>query len=111
MRKPIHTHFLNVDLDLYSRHQIEPLVKALGRKVIVLFKGRDRTRYCAHLELAMQTKGADPTIRQFCRLIRALPRAERALWDGASSRDFSIGVQAGDKPSSCDFAIDTETIK
>jgi hypothetical protein len=34
------TAFLNVDLDLWSRHSLEPLVRALGPAVIELFAGR-----------------------------------------------------------------------
>jgi hypothetical protein len=31
------TEFLNVDLDIYSRFDLQPLVKALGKKVIILY--------------------------------------------------------------------------
>jgi hypothetical protein len=105
------THFLNVDLDLYSKRDLQPLVTALGRKVITLHIGRIRRTYCAHLELAKVTKTADSTVRAFCALIEALPRTRRGLWNAAKVRDFNIGVQAAAQPFSCEFALAAETAK
>jgi len=105
--------FLNVDLDVYSGSDLQPLVKSFGKKVITLYVGRERRRYSAHLELAAYQKNAsaDSTIRAFCSLIRALPKAERELWNGAKTREFSIGVQAGKQPFACDFRIEAHTVK
>jgi len=105
------THFLNVDLDIYSRHDLQPLVRAFGRKVIALYVGPDRRRYCAHLELARFSKSADSTIRAFCGLLKSLPSAEQDLWNAAEGRDFNIGVQAGTHPHSSEFALAAETLK
>jgi hypothetical protein len=103
--------FLNVDLDIWSTHNLQPLVNRLGKKVIVLYAGRARRKFSAHLELARHTTTADSTIRAFRKLIRALPSAERAVWDGASMRSFSIGIQAGTRPGCTDFRILPETIR
>ncbi|MGC9950216.1 MAG: hypothetical protein ABSF64_27950 [Bryobacteraceae bacterium] len=35
---PATTHFLNVDLDIYSKADFQPLVTALGKKVMVLYR-------------------------------------------------------------------------
>jgi len=104
------THFLNVDLDIYSTDDLQPLVDSLGKKVIVLYVGKVRRKYCAHLELAKWTRSADTTILAFCGLIRGLPKAQRNLWDTATVRDFSIGIQAGIQPNPCDFAIEAKTL-
>jgi hypothetical protein len=104
--------FLNVDLDVYSRSDLQPLVNGFGKKVDPLYVGRERRRYSAHLELAgIQRPSADATIRAFCSLIRALPKMERELWSGAKMREFSIGVQAGRQPFACDFRIEAQTVK
>ena len=108
--KPTATHCLNVDLDIYSKCDLQPLVTALGGKVIVLHAGRDRRTHCAHLELARPTKTADSTIRGFCALIEALPQMARDLWNAAKVRDFNIGVQAEMQPFSCQFAFAPETL-
>jgi hypothetical protein len=105
------THFLNVDLDIYSTYDLQPLINSFGRKVIALFVGREKRKFCAHLEVAKATKSADSTIRTFCALIRALPRTERDRWNVAKVRDFSIGIQAGNQPNPCDFVIKAETVR
>ena len=106
------TEFLNVDLDIYAPFDLQPLVSSLGKKVITLYVGRERRRSCtAHLELAGRAKSADSTVRGFCALIQALPRAERQLWNRATRRDFSIGVQAGEQPNSSDFALEATTVQ
>lgn len=105
--------FLNVDLDIYSGSDLQPLVNGFGKKVIALHVGRERRRYSAHLELAAYQKNpsADSTIRAFCNLIRALPKTKRELWNGAKTREFSVGVQAGRRPFACDFRIEAQTVK
>jgi hypothetical protein len=37
---PASTHFLNVDLDIYSKADLQPLVSALAKKIMVLYVGR-----------------------------------------------------------------------
>jgi hypothetical protein len=41
------THFLNVDLDVWSRSPLDELVAAFGKSVYVLYIGRERRRYSA----------------------------------------------------------------
>jgi hypothetical protein len=105
------THFLNVDLDVFSRRDLQPLVNRLGATVRVLFVGRDKGQFCSRLEIAKQTKTADSTIWAFCQLIEGLPKPERVLWNTATIRSFGIGVQAGTQPNSCDFEIRQRTVK
>lgn len=105
------THFLNVDLDPYSRRDLQPLVKSLGANVIVMYAGLEGKRYSAHLEVAGRTRTADSTIRTFCRMIEGLPAPARALWDAASTRSFSIGIQAGTRPSPRDFRLRLQTLE
>jgi len=70
-----HTHFLNVDLDIFSKRDLQPLLNAFGEKVCILYSGHHGRTYRAHVELAKITKTADATIREFCALLDALPRA------------------------------------
>jgi hypothetical protein len=105
------THFLNVDLEIDSRWNLQPLVSALGKKVIVLYADRYKRTYMARLELARLTNDPNVIIRSFCAMIRDLPRAERKLWTSAKLRDFSIGVKAGFKPSAYDLALTPQTLK
>jgi hypothetical protein len=105
------TTFLNVDLDLYSRSNLQPLVAALGQKVFTLHVGREGQTYSAHLELSREPKTADLAIRGFAALIHTLPKAERKLWDTATARDFNVGVQAAMRPRSYAIPLAYETIK
>src|SRR5829696_8586239 len=105
------TTFLNVDLDIYSKFDLQPLVTALGQKVIVMYVGREGRFYSAHLELARRPKTADAIIRGFVTLIRALPRAERKLWNTAARRDFNVGIQAASQPRSYELPLATQTIE
>lgn len=105
------THFLNVDLDLYASFSLQSFVTALGKKVGVHHVGRTRRTYHAHLDLARRNHDADSTIRAFCKLIQALPPAQREIWDAIKTRDFNIGVQAETKPHSEVFILAASTVK
>jgi hypothetical protein len=107
------THFINVDLDIYSKSDLDPLVTALGDQVDVLYIGRPRRTYEAHLELRYGFKpyNADAMIRRFVALIGALPKAQRKLWDTAKTRDFSIGVGAGLQPFSYEMVLSCEAVE
>lgn len=108
---PNRTHFLNVDLEIDSTSDLQPLVEALSGSAFTLYCGRVRRTYCARLALARQPKGADAAIRALCSGISRLDKTGRDLWKSARRRDFSIGIQAGGKPQSCDFAIQPATLK
>ena len=110
-RKAPDAQFLNVDLDVYSKSDLQPLVDGFGKKVIPLYVGRDRGMNSAHLELSIPKPSADSAILGLCALVRALPRTERELWNGARKREFSVGVQAGQQPFACDFRIEAQTVK
>ncbi len=105
------THFLNVDLDIYSKSNLLPLVDGLGRKIAVMYVGKIRGQHRAHLEVARYTRSADVTIRALCKLIEALPKNLRALSDAATVRSFSIGIQAGTHPDSIDFVVGPSAVK
>jgi hypothetical protein len=105
------TRFLNVDLDLYSRSNLQPLIAALGQRVFTLHLGREGQTYSAHLELSREPKTADLAIRTLAALIHTLPKAARKLWDTANVRDFNVGVQAAMRPHSYAIPLAYETIK
>jgi len=86
--------FLNVDLEIFSRSPIEPLVAAFGRKVQALYMGLEFGLHKAVLETTGRPKSPDLCILRFCRLIQSLPAREQTLWNSAKARTFDIGVQA-----------------
>jgi len=112
------TRFLNVDLDVFSAQDLQPLTEAIGKRVDVLYLGRTRRTYEAHFELSVirssqhdRPTSPDAMIRGFCRLIQALKAPEKRIWNDAKIRDFSIGIQAGLKPSAMDFPLKPETLQ
>lgn len=108
-----HTQYLNVDLDILSRSPLDRLASAMGPRAYVLYVGRHGRRYGARLELARSHVGmsADKTIRGLVRLVETLPPAERRLWDGALSREFNIGIEAGLQPHAFELRLKPATVE
>jgi hypothetical protein len=101
--------FLNVDLVLYSRTDLQPLVSAMGERVIVLYLGREHRAYKACLEVSGLTKNPESTLRAFCKLVRELPPSARKLWFGAKTRMFDIGIDSVPEGTYW-FEISSETV-
>ena len=102
-------YFLNVDLVIYSKADLQPLVAAMGKRVIVLYLGREHRAYKACLEISGMSKNPESTIRTFCKLIRGLPPSARKLWFGAKSRMFDVGIDSVPKGTYW-FEISQETV-
>ena len=104
------TTFLNVDLDIASRVSLEPLVKALGSKVFVHHVGKVKGKHWARFSRSSYGQTADTLTRELCALIQRLPKGPRKLWDGAVSREFNVGIQAGLWPHSLEVRIREGTV-
>jgi len=105
------TQFLNVDLIIYSRSDLHPLITGIEKHLHVLYLGKENRSFKACVELArVQRKTPDAIIRGFCSLIQKLPASERRYWNQAKSRIFDIGIEFGGKGSHCWFALAQQTI-
>jgi hypothetical protein len=106
------THFLNVDLDVWSRTPLDPIVDAFGDRVFVLHVGKWRRRYSAHCELAGYRKNpsADLLIVRLVQLVKRLPKPLRQLWNSAYAREFNIGIEAARKSSVFELRLRPETL-
>ena len=105
------THFMNVDLDVSSRFDLQPLVSALGKRVRVYYLERVKRTYRAALAVEKPTKDADSTILAFCELIQSLSEDDLRHWQDAKTREFNIGIQAGVRPHDSLFLVEAETLK
>ena len=106
------THFITVDLDIFSRQKLTYLAEALGNAVFVLHEGRWNSRYAAILELGFRSSTTvDGEIRKFISLIKKLPEKARHLWDSAQTRTFNIGIQAGLHPHAHVMKISNKTME
>jgi hypothetical protein len=87
--------FLNVDLDIYSKADLRPLVDALGNSIIEMGVGQVCRTYEAHLEVGWEPrKTPSSIILRFCKLINALPPTKRRLWNSAKTKSFDIGIES-----------------
>jgi|SRR5207249_3954886 len=102
-------NFLNVDLDIFSKSRLEPLVAAFGDKIGVHYVGPEGSRYAAHLELGFP-KNPDAGIKALVALVRQLSTQAQKLWRNAQVKDFNIGIQGGIKPRYCEFPLHLETL-
>ena len=105
------TRFQNVDLDVYARHDLTALARALESRAMLLSSDLRNGTYRASFELNTQPTDAEPAIRAFVALIEQLPPVQRALWDAADRREFSIGIGAGHLPSSFHLNLSPEVLK
>jgi hypothetical protein len=105
------TQFLNVDVELRSARALQPLLDALGSRVVVLRSDRDGRTYRTHLEVAIESRNPNVLIRRFVALVERLPRHARTLWNGAQSREFNVGIQAAAVPHSFGLDLDNDTVR
>ncbi|HTC94483.1 MAG TPA: hypothetical protein VK699_13675 [Terriglobales bacterium] len=109
---PKETHFLNVDVDVWSKFPLDQLIVALGDEVFVHYVGLEGERYGAHFSLSHSfQKDADTLTRRLATLITNLPRTARKLWNNAQVRQFNIGMQSGVKPPSHKICIKKQTLE
>ena len=104
------TTFLNVDLDIASKVSLDPLVAAFGRKVFVHHVGRIKRKFWARVSRFSYGQSADTLTRELCAMVLGLPRAPRALWNSAISREFNVGIQAGLRPHCHEVRLTKKTV-
>lgn len=113
------THFLNVDLDIYSKSPLDNLIAALGESIHVLFVGKRDKHYFAileeagfdHSETGRYPIDADRTINKLIALVNKLPKDARKIWNKASVKEFNIGIQAGYGKRIHEVRLKTKTLK
>jgi hypothetical protein len=106
------TRYLNVDLEITGRRDLQPLVDALTPHAFPLHVGFRHGRHRAALELsATANTTADATIQRLAALVNGLPRGARQLWKDAERRDFNIGIQAGRQPYSFECLVGNDALR
>jgi hypothetical protein len=111
--KPEESSFLNVDLDIEAPFDLAPLVEALGDNVSSMYTGAGAKGFETHLELSgdlVFSATAEVAIRGFVALLSALPSPVRKLWDGATLKEFNIGLRGGTTPRVLESALDAGTV-
>jgi hypothetical protein len=85
--------YLNVDLEVRGPVDLGVLVRALSRVLFNVHAGRVDGAQFASFEAP--TCGADPedAICRIVKVVEALPRRARTIWDRADDRVFDIGIE------------------
>jgi hypothetical protein len=103
--------FLNVDLEVFSKSDLQSLVAALGSKVHVHYLGKEFGLFKAYLDLALQPKTPESGILRYCKLVQKLPPSERSIWNAAKSRSFDIGIEAPKRGSHYWTAVGADAVR
>jgi hypothetical protein len=89
-------HFLNVDLEIESEHELAALEAELASKVCFLAGRRVGTGcFSLCLEILPQRRTADDTILALCALLERLSAKARRAWRSAYKKEFDAGYEAG----------------
>ena len=104
-------HFLNVDLEIASHHDLQPIVEAFGEDAFNLYCGQVHNHYLATFEASNLEADADSIIAYFCSLIQAFDKETKGYWNAAFTKVFDIGYESGLEPRSYSSEIRVETIK
>jgi hypothetical protein len=109
---PVSTHFLNVDLDVYAPYPLGPLARAMEEcGALTLHSGRWwRGGFRASFEVAAVTTGPNVTITALAHVVERLPVRARRLFDRATRRELSIGVEAGEGPHAYELLLSTASL-
>ncbi len=110
--------FANVDLEIESKDDLQPLIDAFGENVYVLYHDRlENGNDFASLEVYLDIievgicGEVEKTITAFCELIENLSLDSRNIWDQCREKIFDIGFESGNTENTFNTKIQSETIK
>ena len=104
------TRFLNVDLELVSTKEVDPLLAHWSDATFTLRDSVDASRRTIWLELGGAPQDADAAVRDFADLVETLPADLRNLWNDCEDRCLNVGVEGGASPDASAFRISTGSI-
>ncbi|MCF6437675.1 MULTISPECIES: hypothetical protein [Pseudoalteromonas] len=102
--------FLNVDLELESKHDISALVNDLKRNAIVLHYDQDEYRQLARIEADAEVISPDKAINHLCELIESCSKPALKQWLSCTKRTFDIGFNSGNTPKCYSQALHADTL-
>ncbi|CAH9064631.1 hypothetical protein PSECIP111951_03403 [Pseudoalteromonas holothuriae] len=102
--------FLNVDLELESKHDISALVSDLQQNAIVLHYDKDEYRQLARIEANAEVMTPDKAINHLCELIESCSKAALKQWLSCTKRTFDIGFSSGNSPKCYSQALHADTL-
>jgi hypothetical protein len=90
-------HFINVDLEVWSRTDLSAFADAVRGKAFVVYVGKIRRRFLANLEARLsKVSSPEATIWALLELVGSFSPVARAAWKGAQARVFNVGYHGGE---------------
>ncbi|KAF7772442.1 hypothetical protein PCIT_a2510 [Pseudoalteromonas citrea] len=102
--------FLNVDLELESKHDISALINDLKKNAMILHYDKDEYRQLARIEANADVTSPDKAINHLCELIESCSKAGLKQWLSCSKRTFDIGFNSGTSPKCYSQALHADTL-
>ncbi len=110
--------FANVDLEIESKDDLQPLIDEFGENVHVLYHDRlANGNDFVSLEIDMNSVEAenygeaDDTIVALCDLIENLSLELRNIWNKSIEKKFDVGFESGNTEKTFNTKIPTKTLK
>jgi hypothetical protein len=91
-------HFINVDLEVWSREDLADFAAAVEARSTVMHVGKVRRKFHVSLEAKPASPLTSPerTIWALLEVVESLPLGARRLWKRAQSRVFNVGYEGGE---------------
>ncbi|HTL17158.1 MAG TPA: hypothetical protein VL793_07970 [Patescibacteria group bacterium] len=102
--------YLNVDLDIRSKSNLDSLLIEMGRKVAVMHCGPVGNRYLLAVETAASHKDPDSSIHGLCDIIEEFSRSAREMWDDAV-KQFDVGFEWKPRERASNFSLRPDTLQ
>lgn len=102
--------FLNVDLELESKHDISALINDMKKSAVILHYDKDEYRQLARVEASIEVSSPDKAINHLCELIESCSKAGLKQWLSCSKRTFDIGFNSGSTPKCYSQALHVDTL-
>jgi hypothetical protein len=103
--------FLNVDLEVRGREDLQWLIDEFGEDVVNLHHGQIQGYFIATFESGVVRGDPDALIGYFCNLVENLPAEARQKWDRLFSKVFDLGYDSGLGPKSWQSDLRPETVE
>ncbi len=119
-------HFINIDLEIKSLKNLQPIIEELGDKVFVLFNDKpfqNSDEYWLSLEIRdydtyqnfddekQEIGGVDIILSAFCNLLEGLSVNSKKLWERCHQKEFDVGFACGNTEKSYHTTIKSETLQ
>jgi len=96
--------FLNVDLDLESKHDLTPLIENFGENVSIMNHEQGEANK-AFFELGSMVDSPDRLVLEYGSLVDHLPEQPRLLWDSCSKRVLDLGFECEDQVTGAPISL------